>query len=151
LRDTAVTLLAAALLFSACGDDSTASLDAFRFPEGDPDGGSVAGTITTDLADTTGGLMYVAAFSPDGGALLVGTALGEPTWPFHYQLDEVPGGPEVIRALLDLPPYSPRPMVDPPGVEDAVGVYLNASSILPVYVRPGLVTTRVDFFVTRMH
>jgi hypothetical protein len=143
-------LILATLLFIACGDDS-AALDAFHFPEGDPDGGSVAGTITTNLTDTTGGLMYVGAFSPDGGVLLVAAPFGEPTWPFHYQLDHIPGGPEVIRAFLDLPPYTPRPLVDPPGVEDATGVYLNSMNVLPVNVRPGSVTSRVDFFVTRMH
>jgi hypothetical protein len=150
LRHHSALVLFSALLFSACGDDS-ASLDAFQFPQGDPDGGSVAGTITTDLTSTTGGLMYVGAFAPDGGELLAAVALGDQVFPVHYQLDHIPGGPEVIRALLDLPPYTARPFVDPPGVEDATGVYLNSSSILPVNVRPGSVTTRVDFFVTRMH
>ena len=92
--------------------------------------------------------MYVSAFAPDGGALLTGVTLGVQQFPVHYQLDHIPGGPEVIRGLLDRPPYSQHPFEDPPGVEDAAGVYLNAGSILPVVVRPGTVTSRVDFFVT---
>ena len=92
--------------------------------------------------------MYVAAFAPDGGALLTGVTLGVQQFPVHYQLDHIPGGPEIIRGLLDRPPYSQHPFEDPPGVEDARGVYLNASSILPVTVRPGTSTTSIDFFVT---
>jgi hypothetical protein len=93
--------------------------------------------------------MYVGAFAPDGGALWTAVGLGDQPFPVQYQLDHIPGGPQVIRALLDLPPYLRRPLVDPPGPEDATGVYLNANSILPVNVRPGGVTSRVDFFVTR--
>ena len=140
-------IVLAPLLFVACGDDSNLPPNV-TFPPGDPDGGSVAGTITTCLTDTHGALMYVGAFSPDGGALLTAVALGEQQFPLHYQLDRVPNGPEIIRGLLDRPPYSQHPFEDPPGLEDATGVYLNAASVLPVSVRPGTVTSRIDFFVT---
>jgi hypothetical protein len=140
--------IVAALFFVACGDDSNFNPDAISFPPGDPNGGSVAGTITTCLTDTHDGLMYVAAFAPDGGTLLTGIAMGAQTFPVHYQLDRIPSGPEVIRGLLDRPPYSQHPFLDPPGAEDAIGVYLNASSVLPVTVLPGAVKSRIDFFVT---
>ncbi|HJZ83912.1 MAG TPA: hypothetical protein VKN99_02025 [Polyangia bacterium] len=119
-------------------------------PTGDPDGGSVSGGLTTNLmpADTVGGHLYMGAWEPDGG-LLVGADLGMVTFPYVYRIDDVPAGQRVIRALLDLPPYAARPLLEPAGSEDATGVYLNASSVFPINVRPGVLTTGVDFFVTR--
>jgi hypothetical protein len=140
--------IAAAFLLVACGDSSSAP-DGLSFPPGDPDGGAVAGSLTTNLASTSGGVLYVGAFEPDGGALIAAIALGEQPFPVRYQIDRVAAGSRIIRALLDFPPYSEQPFVDPAGLEDATGVYLNPNSILPVSVRPGTVTARVDFFVIR--
>jgi hypothetical protein len=138
-------------LLGACQDGAAPTADAsdFQLPTGDPNGGAVTGTLTTDLADTTSGQLFLGAFAPATGELLVGVALGEVVFPYTYRLDAIPGGQQVIRALLDFSPYAARPLVDAAGAEDAIGVYLNASSILPVSVRPGLVTSRVSFFVTR--
>jgi hypothetical protein len=138
------SLFAVFAFLAACGDDRPPPV---TFPPGDPDGGSVTGTITTDLTSTSGGYMYVGAFAPDAGALVAGIVLGEAPFPVHYQMDRVPAGYQVIRATLDFPPYSPRPLTAPAGLEDEIGVYLNPSSVEPVNIRPGAVTSRIDFYL----
>jgi hypothetical protein len=145
-----VALAFAALVgLGGCGSSPEGPDAEIDLPDGDGDGGSVGGLVTTNLTDTTGGRFYVGAYAPDGGELLVGRAFGEAPFPVRYQVDGIPSGRQIIRALLDLPPYATQPLVEVPGTEDATGVYLNANSVLPVAVRPGLITTRVDFFVTR--
>jgi hypothetical protein len=146
-----VALAALASLLAGCGNQASQTDAAFELPAGDPDGGTVTGTITTNLTGVGAGQVYVAAFSPDlpDGGPLVAVLAGPAVFPVHYALVQFPAGRQVIRAFLDLPPYAGRPTLDPPGPEDATGVYLNSTSIVPVAVRPGAVTSRVDFFITR--
>jgi hypothetical protein len=132
------------------GEDAPPDPSSYTFPLQDPDGGTAAGTLTTDLASTAGGTLLIAAFDRDAGVLVAGKALGEVSFPVDYELDGVPGGHQIIRALLDFPPYTLSPFVESPGTEDATGVFLNASNIVPVTIRPGVVSTRVNFFLTRV-
>jgi hypothetical protein len=146
-----VSALALAALAGACGSSSALpALDGgYDFPPGDPDGGSVSGTITTDLHGFAMGRFFVGAFEPGSGTLVAADGGNMATFPYTYRLDFIPPGQRQIRALLDLPPYAMQPFVDPAGPEDATGVYVNPMSIVPVTIRPGLLTSDINFFVTQ--
>jgi hypothetical protein len=133
----------------ACSDPAMEGLP-FVPPAGDPDGGTVRGTLTTDVTSTQEGRLYLGVFaSSEATALSAAAAAREVAFPYDYEVSQVPAGSAIIRALLDLPPYGCHPFSDPPGPEDATGVFLNTNSVVPVTIRPGAITSRIDFSVTR--
>ena len=145
-------VISALLLFASSCDGADGPPDAppYQLPAGDPDGGGVAGTLATDLgpAEAQSARLFVGAWQPDGG-LLVAVDLGMVTFPAPYRLDNIPAGGREIHALLDVPPFAAQPLLERPSFEDATGAFPNAQAPLAVEVRPGLVTTRINFLASR--
>jgi hypothetical protein len=141
--------LAASGAWPACEtrENFAPPLPALTLPSGDPNGGAVAGTLEPDSRPLGDARLVLGAFDLHDQTLLAGVDAGRATFPFHYMIPQIPSGYCHVHALLDRPPYTAHPFSEPPGPEDAVGLYLNATNPVAVYVRPGAVTSAVDFFV----